>query len=83
MLTDREREILPLVAHGFSRKQMSTVLGIRFYTLKTTLERLYEKIGARNMGDAVRLGYQWGFVTPCTKTCKYCELLAHHDKDGF
>jgi DNA-binding NarL/FixJ family response regulator len=52
-LTDREIEILGLVAVGLSVKQVSTRLGLSPRTVETHLSKLYHKLGARNRVQAL------------------------------
>ena len=60
-LSDRELEVLVLVARGFSNRQVATQLHISEATIKRHLANIYEKIGVRSRTDAVRiaLAEQW------------------------
>lgn len=75
-LTDRERAVFPLLAHGFTRDQIAGELDLRIQTTRTTIQRLYDKLGARNLADAVRIGYQLNILPRCGKRCQYCERAA-------
>jgi DNA-binding NarL/FixJ family response regulator len=59
-LTDRERDILALLADGLGNKQIAARLGISTSTVKTHLELLFEKLDATSrteaLATAVRLG---------------------------
>lgn len=81
-LTDREHELIMFVAHGLSRRQIATLLHTSFFTVKTQIERLYVKIDARNMGDAVRLGYMLKLLRPCGKFCAGCAARNKNEKDS-
>ncbi|HSQ28562.1 MAG TPA: LuxR C-terminal-related transcriptional regulator [Gemmatimonadaceae bacterium] len=61
-LTNREREILALLADGFGNKQIATRLGISPNTVKTHLELLFEKIGVRSRAEAVAVGVRRGML---------------------
>jgi ATP/maltotriose-dependent transcriptional regulator MalT len=60
-LSDRELEVLVLVARGFANRQIATQLHISEATVKRHLANIYEKIGVRSRSDAVRtaLNEQW------------------------
>jgi len=61
-LTNREREILALLADGLGNKQIATRLGISPNTVKTHLELLFEKIGVRSRAEAVAVGVRRGML---------------------
>jgi DNA-binding NarL/FixJ family response regulator len=60
-ISDRELEVLVLVARGFSNRQIATQLHISEATAKRHLANIYEKIGVVSRSDAVRtaLAEQW------------------------
>jgi DNA-binding NarL/FixJ family response regulator len=45
LLTKREQEIVPLVAHGLTNRELSSKLGVSEHTIKNHLFRIYEKLG--------------------------------------
>jgi len=53
LLTDREREILQLVAEGKSNKEVATVLGVSPYTVETHRTNLMQKLGLHNTAEIV------------------------------
>jgi DNA-binding NarL/FixJ family response regulator len=61
-LTDREREILGLIAEGATNREIAEALFLSPHTIKEHTSTLYRKLGARNRADAVqraqRLGLQ-------------------------
>jgi two-component system, NarL family, nitrate/nitrite response regulator NarL len=57
-LTQREFEILAKVAEGLTNAEVSRVLGISEATVKLHLSQVFDKIGARNRADAVRLFFE-------------------------
>ncbi|MEY9874435.1 DNA-binding NarL/FixJ family response regulator [Streptacidiphilus sp. MAP12-33] len=63
LLTDRELEILRLVAAGTSNKEAAKRLFISEATVKTHLLHLYGKLGVRDRAAAVAAGYQRGLLT--------------------
>ncbi len=54
-LTQRERQILLLVAQGMTARETAERLGIREATLKTHLIHIFEKTGASRQAELVRL----------------------------
>jgi DNA-binding NarL/FixJ family response regulator len=63
-LTEREREVFQLVAHGLSNAEIATELYISPATAKTHVSRVMMKLGARDRAQLVTLAYESGFVTP-------------------
>jgi DNA-binding NarL/FixJ family response regulator len=61
-LTDREREIMALVARGLSNDQIAGLLTISPATAKTHVSRAMLKLGARDRAQLVVLAYQTGLV---------------------
>ena len=61
-LTNREREILALLAEGLGNKQIANRLGVTTNTVKTHLELLFEKIGVRSRAEAVAVGVRRGML---------------------
>ena len=55
-LSDREKEILVNLSLGLSRTEIASNLGISHNTVKLMISHLYEKIGASNLADAIRIG---------------------------
>jgi DNA-binding NarL/FixJ family response regulator len=62
-LTEREIQVLQLLAEGMANKQVAVRLGISEHTVKFHVSSLYTKLGATNRTEAVRLGVQRGLVT--------------------
>jgi DNA-binding NarL/FixJ family response regulator len=61
-LSKREREILQKVADGSNTRQVATDLGISPHTVKTHLERIFEKLGANDRAQAVAIAIRLGIV---------------------
>ncbi len=63
-LTDREREVLSLVAAGLSNDEIARELTLSPATAKTHVSRIMTKTGMRDRAQLVVLAYESGAVTP-------------------
>ena len=61
-LSKREREILQKVADGATTRQVASDLGISPHTVKTHLERIFEKLDANDRAQAVAIAIRTGIV---------------------
>jgi DNA-binding NarL/FixJ family response regulator len=61
-LSPREIEILQKVAYGATTREVADQLGISFHTVKTHLERIFEKLGANDRAQAVAIAIRQGLV---------------------
>lgn len=65
-LTDREEQILILVADGFDNYEIAHELGIGNETQKSHMKHILAKMNARNRAHAVALAYHHGVLVPKT-----------------
>jgi DNA-binding NarL/FixJ family response regulator len=63
-LTDREREVVALVAAGLSNEEIATELVISPATARTHVSRAMVKLHARDRAQLVVLAYESGLVAP-------------------
>ena len=61
-LTEREMEVLELLADGLANKQIALELEISEHTVKFHVSSIYTKLGAANRTEAVRIGARLGLV---------------------
>jgi DNA-binding NarL/FixJ family response regulator len=62
-LTDRELEVLQLLALGSANKRIALALGISEHTVKFHISSIYGKLSAGNRTEAVRIGLQTGLIS--------------------
>jgi len=64
LLTEREREILQLVAEGKSNQEIADLLVVSIKTVQTHRAHLMEKLGAHDRTELVKHAIRLGMVTP-------------------
>lgn len=63
-LTNRESEVIVLVARGFSNKEIAAKLDVSVKTVETHKLRSMEKLGLKSRADVVQLALRRGWLTP-------------------
>ena len=67
-LTEREREVLALVAQGMSNEELAVRLYLSPLTTKTHVSHIMTKLGARDRAQLVVIAYESGLVVPGVTT---------------
>lgn len=62
-LTERERQVLVLLAKGFSNSKIATRLNISKATTKFHLSNIFSKLGAKNRVEAVTIALEHNLIT--------------------
>jgi DNA-binding CsgD family transcriptional regulator len=61
-ITRRELEILELIAHGLSNREIAEKLFVSENTVKTHSSRLFDKLSAKRRTQAVQVGKEFGLI---------------------
>ena len=61
-ITKRELEILELIAHGMSNREIAEKLFVSENTVKTHSSRLFDKLGAKRRTQAVQIAKEAGLI---------------------
>jgi DNA-binding NarL/FixJ family response regulator len=63
LLSEREREVLDLIADGRTNREIAAVLYLSPHTVKEHTSALYRKLGARNRAEAVQRAQRVGLTS--------------------
>ena len=63
LLSEREREVLDLIAAGSTNREIASSLYLSPHTVKEHTSALYRKLGARNRAEAVQRAQRVGLLS--------------------
>lgn len=63
ILTPRQLDVIALVAEGRTTEEIARHLELSPHTVKNYLERIYERLGARDRTQAVAMALREGILT--------------------
>jgi two-component system response regulator NreC len=66
ILSDRELQVLRLVARGYTSAQIAKQIAVSVKTVETYRSRFADKLGLRTRSDVIRFAVQMGLLTPET-----------------
>jgi DNA-binding NarL/FixJ family response regulator len=64
LLTERERDVLRLIARGATNSEIAATLYVAEATVKTHVGSIFGKLGVRDRAAAIVFAYDHGVVTP-------------------
>lgn len=66
VLSDRELQVLSLVAHGYTSAEIAKQIFVGVKTVETYRSRSAEKLGLRTRSEVIRFAVQMGLLSPET-----------------
>lgn len=63
-LTEKEREVVTLIARGFKYREAAAELEMSIKTLETHMKHIFDKLGVASRYELTRLAFETGFVEP-------------------
>jgi DNA-binding NarL/FixJ family response regulator len=70
-LTDRERDVLSLLARGMTNKEIAACLGLATGTVRNTIAAIQNRLGVADRTQAALVAYHAGLAN--TSPCGMCE----------
>lgn len=64
LLSEREQEVLELLAEGMAKKEIANHLDLSYSTVDSHVTRIYEKLDVRNAPAAVGKAFRTGLLRP-------------------
>jgi len=61
-LTERQKEVLTLVASGYTRREISASLGISISTAASHIRDIYNRLNITSKADATRIAFDLGLL---------------------
>jgi DNA-binding NarL/FixJ family response regulator len=76
LLTEREREVLVLIACGLSNREIASWLTVSHETVKSHVKRIFTKLGVRDRSQAVVAAYEARLIAPGGDAAELPERMA-------
>ncbi len=70
-LTNREYDVLELLAQGYSNSQVAEALSVSQATVRSHVHRLLAKLELHDRAQAVAFAYQYSLVSPVVSTARF------------
>ncbi len=66
-LTARERQVLSMVARGYTQREVGVALGVQLKTIESHVRRVRDKTGSRDRGELIEYARETGVISefPC------------------
>jgi len=61
-ITNREKEILVLIANGYTRRDISKALGITVHTAASHIHHIYQKLSISSVAEATQIAISEGLL---------------------
>ncbi len=61
-LSERETEVLTLIANGYARNEISRLLGVRYNTVCTHIANIYSKLSISTIAEATQIAIRSGLA---------------------
>lgn len=81
-LTERETNVIGLVAQGHSNKEIARAMNISAETVKTHLKNIFEKLGVQQRSQAVQMARLFGLNLPSTREVSALETWSDQNQTG-
>lgn len=62
-ISKREIEMLQLAAQGLNSKETAEIMGIGIDTIESHRRNIFKKLGAKNITEAVSMGFRIGIIS--------------------
>lgn len=82
VLTERETNVIGLVAQGRSNKEIARAMNISAETVKTHLKNIFEKLGVQQRSQAVQMARLFGLNLPSTREVSGLETWSTQNQTG-
>jgi len=63
-LTEKEREVVTLIARGFKYREAAVELDVSIKTVETHMKHIFDKLGVASRYELTRLAFETGFIEP-------------------